>query len=1313
MKLKLFFFLLLGLFSESISAPQAIELSGDKSEYSLNPYIEIFIDSTQNLTIDKIISKKYSTQFNPSNNKTPNFGHTTNAVWIKFKIKKTNTDKDKLPWILETKFAHINYIDYYLFSNEGNIIDSIKTGNLRSVNSRYPLIFLNLSKQKEYTIYMRFESEASLTLPLYLYSTIAYLKQKRQENTINGLFIGIMAITLIINIFAFFALKDERYFYFSLSIISFLLYNISYSGLAAVYLWPNHLYWNYLSVPFFLILTSILFIKFTDSYLQAKIRMQKWHYTMIGVITINSILFILLAITNYHTVITPIIIFQLISLILIFLFIYISYKNGFQPARFFLISYVSLLIGVFVFSLVRFGVLPSIISTEIGMKLGSVAYVLLMSYALRNRIITMVKEKEETDKSLQLSEQKFRSIIETTRDIIWEVDHNGKYTYISPTINKILGFKPIEVIGKFVFDFMPEEEAKRIGKIFKNLVSARLPFIQLENVNISKDGKEVILESSGVPFFDHKNNLIGYRGIDRDITEKKRAIEEKEKSEQNLRALLNATMEVAFLIDSDYRIITGNDALAKLAQKNIDELHNKYTLDLLPPQIAEERKKKLDEAVKTRKAVRWEDGTKKMWWDNSIYPITDSNAKVTSLAVFSVDITKRKQAESVREVMLNIANAVFITKNTSELYKTIHDEINKLINAKNFFVALYNEEENIITMAYIVDEKDELTGIKIPLEKTLSAQVVLYKKAMLFTRQDMLELDRQGLTGSGYGTPSLSWLGVPLLDDNDKVIGVAVIQDYAVDNAFNNSELALMEFVSKQISMSIMKKQAEEKIHILSQSIEQNPTIIMITDTEGYIEYVNPRFTEITGYSYTEAIGKKPNILKSGETPESVYKELWQRITGGNDWKGEFHNKKKNGDFYWELTHITPIKNEEGNITHYLALKEDISEHKKLQQQVIQSQRMEAIGTLAGGIAHDFNNLLTVIKGFSEIALLKTTNTAPIHKDIQAILSASDRAEKLTKQILAFSRKQIYQPRILSINKIITELQGMIHRLIGEDISVELNLCDDLPMIKADPSQIEQILMNLIVNARDAINQLSNFSGQKKIIIHSRKVSLSEENIKDFEIPENNQYILFSVNDNGTGIADEVKQYVFDPFFTTKETGKGTGLGLATVYGIVKQNNGFVHFNSELGKGSEFIIYWPATNEEVQQKTIIESPESKLNGSETILLVEDDENLLKFAETVLLEFGYNVITATNGKKALETIENNAEIHLIITDFLMPDINGKELSNKVRAIKPQIDIIVTSGYEPEQISENDNINFLQKPFSVNRLLLKVREILDKK
>jgi PAS domain S-box-containing protein len=1299
------------IFVSRILASQAIiTLSNTNEDYLLGPYLETLEDSTAILSINQIRSNSYSSHFRSNKKDTPNFGHTKSAIWVKFKLKNSPTYKSSLPWIIQIKFAHLHHIDYYLFSQD-SLIDSIRTGSLHSINNRYPEFYIYPKREVEYTVYMRFRSQTSLTIPLYIYSTSQLSKQNSQEDTMNGLFIGTMFIMMIINLFAFFSIKDKSYLYFSLSILAFLFYYISYSGIAGLFLWSNHLQINYYSIPVFLITTNILFLKLTDSFLQGKLFMISWRYFFYTLITANIISFILLYLTSYSAAILPITILIILSILISLAFTFIAWKNGFKPAGFFLMSYTAILVGAVVFSFVRFGLFPSIFSSEMGINFASITYVLFMSFTLRKRIMVIINEKESTEQSLQINEQRFRSIIETSRDIIWEVDRNGLYTYISPTIKTILGYHAKDLIGKPLFNLMPKKEAKLLSGIFEQFASARQSFNQLENVYIHKNGSKLILESSGVPFFDNDNTLLGYRGIDRDITARKHAIDEKERSEHNLRALLNATMEVAFLIDSKYQIITANKAFSKISEKSSKQLIGINILKTLPPNLAKTRKTKLDKAFNTGKPIRWEDKGISGYSANSIYPIKDLQGNVTSLAIFSVDISKQKQAELVRKVMLNISNAIYTAKNITELYRSIHKEINKLIDAKNFFVAMYNEKDKTITMPYIVDENDDFTNATIPLEKTLSEQIILHKKPMLFTKKEMLEMNKHNITGSTYGTPSLLWLGVPLFD-NDKVIGVIAIQSYTNKDAFNISHLSLMEFVSKQISMSIVKKQSEEKINILSQSIEQNPTIIMITNTEGEIEYANPRFTEITGYSYDEVIGENPRIFKSGETPAEIYKELWETITQGNDWKGEFHNKKKNGDFYWEKTHITPIKNEQNEITHFLALKEDISEQKKLRQQLIQSQKMEAIGTLAGGIAHDFNNLLTIINGFSEIALMKTTESSPIHKDIKSIISASKRAEKLTRQILAFSRKQVYQPKIISINYIISDLNEMIHRLTGDAIQVELNLSSNLPMIKADPSQIEQILMNLIINARDAMNQQKNRSGDSKILISSTQTVLDRNSLDGFLVHKPGSYISFSVKDSGTGISDEIKQFVFDPFFTTKETGKGTGLGLATVYGIVKQNNAYIVFNSKINEGSEFIVYWPVTSESIEQEKNPAKTERLLTGQESILFVENDPSLLKFAETALKEFDYHVITAANGNEALDIIKEK-DINLLITDYLMPDMNGIELSNKVNIINPKINILIISGYDNRKVSKNDDHDFLQKPFSVQVLLTKVRDILDGK
>ena len=510
-------------------------------------------------------------------------------------------------------------------------------------------------------------------------------------------------------------------------------------------------------------------------------------------------------------------------------------------------------------------------------------------------------------------------------------------------------------------------------------------------------------------------------------------------------------------------------------------------------------------------------------------------------------------------------------------------------------------------------------------------------------------------------------------------------------------------------------RQSEEQVHILTRAIEQSPVLIMLTDLQGRIEYVNPRFIEATGYSLEEVRGRNPRLLKSGETPTSVYRELWQTITAGETWRGEFLNRQKNGELFWESALICPIKNNAGETTHYLGLMQDITEHKQLQEQLLQVQKMDSIGTLAGGIAHDFNNILTIIMGHTDLALEKSGANHPLFEDLSAIQAASEQAANLTRQILAFGRKQIYLPQVLDINQMISNMKNMLQRLIGEDIRIEMALAQGLPVIKADPGQIEQIFVNLMINARDAINEKTAKANEKKITIETGKIFLDDDYTQLHFGAQKGVHIFFSVSDTGTGIEESIRQKIFDPFFSTKE--QGTGLGLATVYGIVKQNDASIFLYSEVGQGTTFKIYWPTSTEKITEALSLEPDLKELRGSERILLAEDDAAVANVAHTALAEAGYDVRVAANGRKALEMVsQDDRPIDMLVTDLVMPDMNGVELAEKIKQQIPEIRILYSSGYTDNHLVHNgelDNrIDFLQKPYSIVDLLKKVREILNR-
>jgi PAS domain S-box-containing protein len=505
------------------------------------------------------------------------------------------------------------------------------------------------------------------------------------------------------------------------------------------------------------------------------------------------------------------------------------------------------------------------------------------------------------------------------------------------------------------------------------------------------------------------------------------------------------------------------------------------------------------------------------------------------------------------------------------------------------------------------------------------------------------------------------------------------------------------------------RKKAEQSIRKLSQVVEQSPVSIVITDIEGKIEFVNAKFTQATGYSHDEALGQNPRILKSGETPPDEYRRLWETISSGGVWHGEFHNCKKSGELFWEQATIAPIRDADNVITHYVAVKEDITERKTLEDQLSQSQKLEAVGQLAGGVAHDFNNMLGVIIGHAELAHGRAALDHELRENLEEILAAGFRSMEMTKQLLAFARKQPISPTIIDLNDTVSGMLKMFGRLIGENI--ELVWLPELELwpIKMDPSQVNQILVNLCVNARDSITE------KGKIVIETQKAEFDEDYCAVHKGYLPGEYVMLSVSDTGSGMEKHVIEKIFDPFFTTKGVSKGTGLGLAVVYGIVKQNAGFINVYTELAYGSIFKVYLPrykATAEEEPGK----SPDRKsLRGHETVMVVEDETLHLKVVRQMLESYGYRVLVASSPGEALNLAKDHTSIDLLLTDVVMPEMNGKDLAEKMISLFPDIMCIFMSGYTDNIIIHQgileEGLSFIQKPFSKEQLATKLREVLN--
>ncbi|MBS1857363.1 MAG: PAS domain S-box protein [Acidobacteria bacterium] len=504
------------------------------------------------------------------------------------------------------------------------------------------------------------------------------------------------------------------------------------------------------------------------------------------------------------------------------------------------------------------------------------------------------------------------------------------------------------------------------------------------------------------------------------------------------------------------------------------------------------------------------------------------------------------------------------------------------------------------------------------------------------------------------------------------------------------------------------RKGAEEELKRLATAIEQAAETVMITDAAGTILYVNPAFEKTSGFSAAEALGNTPRLLRSGRHDAEFYRDMWAALTRGEVWRGTFQNKKKDGTLFEEDATISPVRDESGRITNFIAVKLDVTRESELQAQLTQAQKMESVGRLAGGIAHDFNNLLTVINGYSHLALTQLRTGDPLRAGLEEVHRAGLRAAALTGQLLAFSRKQILQPRVLNLNRVVEGMQSMLQRLVGEDVTVVFQPSPDLPTVNADPHQLEQVIMNLAVNAKDAMSRGG------KLTIETGLVEWDESCARTNPDSRPGRYARLRVSDTGVGMDEATRQHIFEPFFTTKGPGKGTGLGLAMVQGIVAQSGGHLAVESAPGKGTTFTICLPALAAGGAEEAKQPSGRS-LRGDETILVVEDEPDVCTFVVTVLEGCGYRVLSAAGPGEAVLICERHPRpIHMVLTDVVMPLMSGRELFARLEKLRPGLKALFMSGYTDDIVMRHgvreQGTHFLQKPFSPEALARKIREVL---
>jgi PAS domain S-box-containing protein len=516
------------------------------------------------------------------------------------------------------------------------------------------------------------------------------------------------------------------------------------------------------------------------------------------------------------------------------------------------------------------------------------------------------------------------------------------------------------------------------------------------------------------------------------------------------------------------------------------------------------------------------------------------------------------------------------------------------------------------------------------------------------------------------------------------------------------------------------RKRQDDELRRLLLALEQTPALIVITDTNASILYVNPHFCSVTGYTPDEVLGKNPRILKSGEQPLEFFREMWATLTSGETWTGEMANKKKNGELYWERATIAPMRSVDGTITSYVGVKENVTveraeakERSRLQAQLTQTQKMESIGRLAGGIAHDVNNMLAAILGYTDLAARQLGLEHAVVPQLEQVRKAAERSAVLTRQLLTFARKLPYQSTVISANDAIESSLKNLRRLIGEDVAVAWSPEADLWYINADPSQFDQLLRSLVVNSRDA----TRGRGDPQLHISTANTLLDGTFVAQKHGAQAGAYIRIRVADNGIGMNAPTLASIFEPFFTTKPVGDGPGLGLSVAYGIVKQHRGFIDIASTPDVGTTVDLYFPRTGDPRDASSLAATPAPLKSSGETILLVEDDPNLRALEGEMLRTAGYAVLEAEDGEAARSIVtEHEGPIDLLLTDVIMPRLDGAQLRDAVLKLRPGIKVLFVSGGDADTITNGDALptstDLLTKPFSISELTEKLREILDR-
>jgi two-component system, cell cycle sensor histidine kinase and response regulator CckA len=885
------------------------------------------------------------------------------------------------------------------------------------------------------------------------------------------------------------------------------------------------------------------------------------------------------------------------------------------------------------------------------------------------------------------------------------VDENGKIQRCNPAFERLFGYSIREVLGANLESLLACRH--RTEQPLDRPAADRIQQRQ------RRDGLLVSVRATKVPL-GLDGNRSGALVIFEDLTELCRADETRQRVEEKFRSLFDNAVEGIFLTTVDGRYVTVNPAQARMCGYASPEEMMASVRDIgrtvyVDPAVRDKFKRIIEErgiVEGFEYQIRRKDGAT-LWISENAHAIRGRHGEIIGYEGTIQDISERKRSELERQVTTDIIHSVNVTDNLDDLLQMIHNALKKVLYAENCYVALYEPSTEMFHFPFFVDQFDSAPPPQ-KVGRSCTAYVYRTGKAMLISQKTFDELVEQGEVEL-VGTPSPSWLGVPLRTPA-ATIGVLGVQHYRDENAYTERDLEFLASVGGQIALAIDRKRAEAKLREsearLRVLVEQLPAVLWTVDKKL-------QFTSAVGAGLAR-LGLKPNeivgksLLEYFETSDRTFLPIAAHMRAVSGEPVTFHVEWKGGSY---ACHVEPLRGANGEIFGAICMSLDVTDRKNLEEQLRQAQKMEAVGRLAGGIAHDFNNLLMVIQGYADLLADRFPAGDPVRRNVEQIQMAGQRAASLTRQLLAFSRKQMLAPTIISVHTVVADMEKILRRLIGEDIHLETSSVPDLWPVKADRSQIEQVIMNLAVNARDAMPNGGSLT------IETANVELDSAFSRHAVVMAPGQYVMLAVTDNGMGMDANTQAHLFEPFFTTKEKGKGTGLGLATVYGIVKQSGGYIWVYSEPGRGTTFKIYLPRIEQQKRVKLFEDSGQSKAlpRGSETVLLVEDEDGVRQLARDYLQTNGYSVIEAPDGHTAVELAAmHQGPIHVLMTDVVMPGISGGELAQRIAKMRPDIKVLYMSGYTDQSvvhhgILESDAV-LLQKPFTMATLASKLREIL---